>query len=261
MPSSPAQRRNQSVHKAASVLRAAAGRRDGATTSELARLAGLPRATALRMIEALIAERLLWRLPNDLVVPGPGLFAIARAADPDAVLLDAAEVPLSELAAKVPETITLTVSRPDGSLSIVRQLDGPHIVGLTSWVGRPFPLHASSGGKLALAHGGPAVRRRLPETLERYASRTITDPALLEAELARIRERGYSEIVDELEDGLAAVSVAIFDEGGLVASVNVSGPSSRFDAASRTAALPEVRAATTEIERRLGGRAVPDGST
>ncbi len=239
------------------MLRAAAGR-DGATASELARQAGLPRATALRMIEALIAEGFLWRLPNDLLVLGPGLFAIARAADPDAVLLDAAEAPLAELAAKVRETITLTVSRPDGSLSIVRQLDGPHIVGLTNWVGRPFPIHASSGGKLALAHGGPAVRRRLPATLERYASRTITDPGQLEAELDQIRERGYSEIVDELEDGLAAISVAILHEGELVASVNISGPTTRFDATTRTKALPAARAAAAKIERRLSGPAVPD---
>lgn len=210
------------------------------------------------MIEALIAEQFLWRLPNDLLVPGPGLFAIAWTADPDAVLLDAAEAPLAELAARVRETITLTVSRPDGSLSIIRQLDGPHIVGLTNWVGRPFPIHASSGGKLALAHGGRAVRRRLPETLERYTSRTITDPGQLDAELDLIRERGYSEIVDELEDGLAAISVAILQEGKLVASINISGPTARFNATTRRKALPAARAAAAEIERRLSRPTAPD---
>src|SRR5437763_3239445 len=215
------QRRNQSVQKAAAVLRAAAEARDEVTVSELARRAGLPRATALRMVEALVAERFLRRLPDDRVALGSGLLAIARAADPDAVLLDAAEGPLARLAEVVPETITLTVSRPDGSLWIIRQLDGPHMLGLTNWVGRPFPVHASSSGKLALALGGPAVRGRLPPTLERSARRTITDPSELEAELARVRERGYAEIVDELEDGLAAVSVPVILDGELVASLTV----------------------------------------
>lgn len=239
------------MHKAAAVLRAAAACADGATASELARRARLPRATALRMIESLIAEGFLWRLPNDLLVPGPGLLTIARSADPDAVLLDAAEQALVELTAAVHETVTLTVTRHDGSLGIVRQLDGPHIVGLANWVGRPFPLHASSSGKLALALGDHSVRRWLPATLERHASRTITDPARLEVELEQIRERRYSEIVDELEDGLAAISVPITHSDGLVASINVSGPSSRFGADRRAVALRAAQAAAAAIEHRL----------
>jgi DNA-binding IclR family transcriptional regulator len=246
-----AQRRNQSVRKAAAVLRAAADAREDVTVSELARRAGLPRATALRMVEALVAERFLRRLPDDRVALGPGLLAVARAADPDAIVLDAAEGPLARLAGAVPETITLTVSRPDGSLEIVRQLDCPHMLGLTNWVGRSFPVHASSSGKLALAFGGPAARARLPRTLERHASRTITDPSKLEAELARTRERDYAEIVDELEDGLAAVSVPILLDGALIASVNVSGPTARFDDAARARSLPALRTAADEIARTL----------
>lgn len=251
----PAQRRNQSVQKAAAVLRAAAGAPEGVTVSELARRAGLPRATALRMVEALLAERFLRRLPDERVALGAGLLGIARAADPDALLLEAAEAPLAALAARVPETITLTVSRPDGSLEIVRQLDGPRMLGLTNWVGRPFPVHASSSGKLALALGAEAVRRRLPGRLERHASRTITKRTELEAELARIRERGYAEIVDELEDGLAALSVAIVLDGELVASINASGPTQRFDDRARARALPALREAAANVERSLIYRA------
>src|SRR5256885_9625658 len=120
-----AQRRNQSVRKAAAVLRAAAESREEVTVSELARRAGLPRATALRMVEALVAERFLRRLPDDRVALGPGLLAVARAANPDTILLDAAQGPLERLAGTVPETITLTVPRPAGSPGVRRQLDCP----------------------------------------------------------------------------------------------------------------------------------------
>ncbi len=247
-----AQRSNQSVRKAAAVLRAAAESSSDVTVSELARRAGLPRATALRMVEALVAERFLRRLPDDKVALGSGLLAIARAADPDAVLLDAAEAPLERLAEHVSETITLTVARPDGTLAIVRQLDGPHMLGLTNWVGRPFPVHASSSGKLALALGGAAVRGRLPATLERHARRTIVDHAKLDAELIRVRRSRYAQIVDELEDGLAAISVPVMLDDELVASVNASGPKARFDDAARARALPALREAAADVERRLG---------
>jgi DNA-binding IclR family transcriptional regulator len=249
--SAQAQRRNQSVPKAAALLRTAAESREPVTVSELARRAGLPRATALRMVEALVAERFLRRLPDDRVALGSGLLAVARAADQNALLLDAAEGPLARLSEAVPETITLTVSRPDGSLEIVRQLDGPHMLGLTNWVGRPFPMHASSSGKLALALGGAAVRGRLPRTLERYASRTITDPWALEAELDGVRESGYAEIVDELEDGLAAVSVPVIVDDELLATINASGPTVRFDGAARAQALPALRTAAADVEQHL----------
>ncbi len=248
---SPAQRRNLSVQKAAAVLRAAAKAPGGLTVSELARSSELPRATALRMIEALVAERFLRKLPNDRLALGSALLAIARAADPDSILLAAADGPLARLSEQVAETITLTVSRADGSLAIVRQLDGPHMLGLTNWVGRPFPVHASSSGKLALALGGAAVRGRLPETLERHAARTITDHMRLEEELDRIRERGHAEIVDELEDGLAAISVPVGLDRELLASINVSGPTARFDAAARARALPVLRRTAATVERRL----------
>jgi DNA-binding IclR family transcriptional regulator len=248
-----AQRRNQSVQKAAAILRAAAATPGGTSVSELARRAELPRATALRMVEALVAERLLARRDGDLVLLGPALFALARAGDPDAALLEACEQPLADLAAAVRETVTLTVVRADGEVSIVRQVDGPHIIGASNWVGAAFPIHASSSGKLALAYGGAAARRRLPRSLARHASRTITGRKRLDAELDRIRAQGWSEIIDELEDGLAAISVPLHDAGVFVGSVNVNGPTARFDAQARRSALAAAHTAAAAIERRLAG--------
>lgn len=251
-----AQRENQSVRKAAALLRAAAANGAGATVSALARAADLPRATALRMIESLVAERLLARLPDDRVVIGPGLHALARTTDLTELLLDAARLPMEVLAEKVRESVTLTVALPDGSLSLVRQVDGPHMLGMTNWVGRPFALHTSSSGKLALAYADPArLEAFLRTPLEKVASRTITDPAAFRAELARVRAAGWSQIEDEIEDGLAALSCGVFFDGALVASINVTGPTSRFTARARKAALPGLRAACRDTERVLGSAA------
>ena len=56
---------NQSVRKAIMLLRATAEDRN-ANVSSLARAAGLPRATALRMIQTLEQEGFLLRIPGDL---------------------------------------------------------------------------------------------------------------------------------------------------------------------------------------------------
>jgi DNA-binding IclR family transcriptional regulator len=88
------------------------------------------------------------------------------------------------------------------------------------------PLHCSAGGKAFLAFGGaelPAGR------LERLAPRTITTRAALERDLAAARARGYVLMVDELEEGLAAVGAPILGaDGRAVAALTVSGPLMRL---------------------------------
>jgi IclR family transcriptional regulator, acetate operon repressor len=253
-PGRPAQRENQSVRKAAAILRAAAESGSGTTVSALARIADLPRATALRMVESLVAESLLARLPDDRLVIGPGVHTLVRAANLTDLLLDAARHPLEQLSTQTDESITLTVALPDGSLTAIRQIDGPHLLGLTNWVGRPFAQHASSSGKLALAFAERTrVQALLREPLPKVAARTITDPQQFVAELARIRACGWSQIEDEIEDGLAAVSVGVFFDGSLVGTVNVSGPSARFSSAARAATVPALRRTCARIEQNLGG--------
>lgn len=250
--SSRASRENRSVRKAAALLRAAAADRSGASVSALARAAELPRATALRMIESLVAERLLARLPDDRIVIGAGLIQLARTADLTEVIVHASSGLLERLRAEVGETVTLTVVLPDGTPALVRQLDGPHLLGLTSWVGRPLPLHATSSGKIVLANARPEqFRAMLRSPLARLGSRTITDPQALEREVETVRGAGWSQIEDELEEGVASISVGILVGGSLVGCVNISGPTTRFTQAVRAAALPALLDVRTAIEATL----------
>ena len=77
---------NQSVRKAITLLRATAEDAD-ANVSSLARAAGLPRATALRMIQTLEQEGFLLRIPgDDRVLLGPELLRLARNTDEQLLL-------------------------------------------------------------------------------------------------------------------------------------------------------------------------------
>src|SRR5215213_9927462 len=89
---------NQSVQKAMTLLRATASQPDGASVSALARAAGLPRATALRLIQTMEREGLLLRVAEaDRVLIGPELIRLARQVDMGTVLRELAWVPLGEL--------------------------------------------------------------------------------------------------------------------------------------------------------------------
>jgi DNA-binding IclR family transcriptional regulator len=248
---------NQSVQRAAAILRAASQREDGETASGLARAAGLPWTTTVRLIRTLEEEGFLTRIGGGKrYAVGLDLIRLARARDDADVIAPLARPLLEKLAAEVEETVNLTLVGPDGKLDVVEQVDPDRILVTATWTGRPYPLHASSIGKLLLAgYDDAALEEVLSRPLPRLASGTLTDPDRLREEVARIRATGVSETVDELEDGLATISVGVADgRRGLAAMVSVSGPSSRFDSSARAAALDPLQRAVVAIEKRLDPR-------
>jgi IclR family transcriptional regulator, acetate operon repressor len=245
---------NHSVRKAVALLRATASGSGGGSVSALARDAGLPRATALRLIQTLEAEGLLLRVPgDDRVLLGPELVRLARAADLGTALVEVARARLAGLAGQVRETVTLSATAADGELDLVHQVDGPHHLVPRGWIGRRFPLHASSSGKVLLATYDEArLERFLAEPPAQLTPATITSPRALREELARVRDQGHAVTVDELEEGLAGVSVGVFtDAGALVGTINVSGLSQRLDGAARLRAAERARAVAGDVEAAL----------
>ncbi|MEO9175393.1 MAG: IclR family transcriptional regulator [Gaiellales bacterium] len=241
---------NHSVQKAVAILRAAAERPEGASVSGLARAAGLPRATTLRLIRTLESEGLLVRFrERDRVALGLEMLRLARAVDVREALVEAARGPLEALAAETNETISLSIVEPDSVLTVVKQIDPPSLLRISDWVGRRYALHASSSGKLLLSTMSDAqLANVLAEPLERLTDATITDVDALRAELAAVRSKGFSLIVDELELGVASISVGVSVRRALVAVLNVTGPTLRFDAAARTAAVPHALEAARAVE-------------
>jgi DNA-binding IclR family transcriptional regulator len=252
---------NQSVQKAITLLRATAVPTDGASVSALARAAGLPRATALRLIQTMEREGFLLRVPEaDRVLLGPELVRLARRVDTAIVLQELARGRLVELSEAVRETVTLSVVAPDGGLDLVEQVAGPQHLVPRSWLGQRFPLHASSSGKLLLStYDRERLERFLRDPLRGLTPHTITTKRALRHELERVRAQGYATTVDELEEGLAGVSVGIFGEpGALLGAINVSGLSQRLDEAARRRAVANLREVVEDIEAAVQRRRSSD---
>ncbi len=177
-------------------------------------------------VEALVRHGLLeWDAARAAVRPGPALVRYARSGQDRQELIALAETAMRRLADESGETVNLMVQAPRGAEAIA-QVDGPHVLGVSNWIGREVPDHCSAAGKIFLAFGAAAVP---PGPLERRAARTIVDPAALERELQSVRAHGYATIVDELEVGLAAVAAPIRDAAGaIVAALSVAGPTARL---------------------------------
>ncbi len=157
-----------------------------------------------------------------------------------------------QLAATTGETINIAVLIGSAALYL-DQIAGEAALQPHNWVGQRIPLHATSNGKVLMAHVDPARIDDLLPRLETYTSRTITRRATLNRQLAEIRERGYATAVDELEEGLSAVAAPVRDaHGEVIAALSVSGSTYRMDAATMSATVEPLLGAATEVSLALG---------
>ncbi len=81
---------------------------------------------------------------------GPELMRLARRADPDRALARR-RGPSSRARGRAGESAMLGVARAGPAVDVIAQADGPGLLGVTNWVGRPIAVHASAAGKLVLA--------------------------------------------------------------------------------------------------------------
>ena len=243
----------QSVDRALSVLEILAANGEAGVTEVAAEL-GVHKSTAFRLVAVLesrgfveqLADRGKYRL-------GSGIVRLAGAA---AAQLDIAREgrPICEaLAADVEETVNIAILDSDRAVN-VRQGRGPAALSKPNWVGKGTPLHATSSGKVLLAHAPDAVRKDvLSRELPRFTQATITDPESLRQHLDRVLEQGWGSTVEEYEVGLNAVAAPVRDASGdVIAALSVSGPSFRMSAESYPQLARRVVAAADEVSRRLG---------
>jgi DNA-binding IclR family transcriptional regulator len=248
--------RTQSLERAIRLLHAVSHTSTGTSASELARDTGLPRSTVARTLRTLADSGFVdeaadgggWVIGHELV-------RLGQVADPNRRLVELARPALSRLRDVAGESASLGVPRGRTDMEIVLQLDPARHVGVANWVGAKVPLHASSAGKLVLAElESDELDAWLARPLEAFTPRTIVDAEALRTELARVRKQGWAELVDELEDGLSALSAPVRSaSGSLTGILGVSGPTFRLGKTRRRELVPLVRRTAAEVERALDG--------
>ncbi len=112
------------------------------------------------------------------------------------------------------------------------------------------PCHCTAAGKALLGSRAPWRESVLSRPLEGFTGRTVTDPDRMQAELQRVRERGYALEQGEFQDGVHAVASPVFDaDGEAVAALGVSAPVG----VALGAATARVVAMAAELSGALGG--------
>lgn len=180
----------QSVDRAVSVLEILA-RRGEAGVSEVAADVGVHKSTAFRLLSALEGRELVeqthergkYRLSF-------GILRLAGAVPRRLDIPEQAGPVCRTLTAQLGETVNVAVLRSHFVVNLC-QARGPSTVSTHNWIGESTPLHATSSGKILLAHMNAEQRRDLLTAagLNRLTPRTITSAETLEEQLDRPARR------------------------------------------------------------------------
>jgi DNA-binding IclR family transcriptional regulator len=210
--------RIQSIDRAVELLEAIAGAPEPETAPALADRCGLNRSTAWRILATLEHHGLVERdHDSNRYSLGFAVLKLAAAAGHEP-LVRLAHPLLRRLADATGETVNLAVARRL-ELVYADQVQARHVMA-PNWLGHPVPLHATSTGKAFLAAlPSDELESIVHAGFERFTDTTITDPAALRTELARVREDGYAVSHGELEPALWGVSAAARDAAGRPAAV------------------------------------------
>ncbi|WP_300344198.1 IclR family transcriptional regulator [Nesterenkonia sp.] len=243
----------QSVERAIQILELL--REDPAVSmSEISRRLEVHRSTVLRVLATLEAYDLVEQSGRGSYRLGFGLLRLASAVRNQIDFAKDAQSSCDHLADRLNETVNAAIL-DEGFAVTITQAQGDQMVGVTKqYVGQRGPLHATSTGKILLAHAGDDQFDRLVDRgMESFTGMTITDPDVLRTELEAVRRRGWASAVAEWERGINALAVPVRDaDGGVVAALSVTAPSFRLPE-SHFAELAEILTAeASALEERLG---------
>lgn len=190
---------------------------DGATIRDITAALGLPRSTVYRVLNTLLAHKLVRRTAAGAFALGPRLVSLAARVRNEAGSYDLAEIAtplMRQMRDALGEPAKLSVRDGDRAKVVVALL-GQHEYSPAPSTGTSYPLHAGAASKMILAHvSADDLDRLLTAPLTRYTPRTITDPDRLRADLARIRRQAYAQDMGEHNITVHAIAAPVFDATG-----------------------------------------------
>jgi IclR family pca regulon transcriptional regulator len=247
----------QSLERGIAVIQVFSRERPALTLSEVARMTGITRATARRILLTL-EEVGHVRSDGRLFSLTPRVLSLGWAYLSSLNLWEAAQPLMEELSERTNESCSAaTLDLPD--VVYVARMPTRRIMTISLGVGSRLPAHCTSIGRVLLA-GLPddELDAFLAEAeLEAFTEHTITDRKRLRAAIDTVRAEGWAMVDQELEIGLRSISAPLRVGGATIAAINLAAAAPRVPVDElRGVMLPELRrtaeliSAALERERR-----------
>ena len=226
------QPRVQSVARTVAILLAVAESPGGLRAMEIAGRLGLGRQGTYHLLHTLVGCGMLARNQQNRYVLGLQVATLTEAFTRHLAPPEHLAPLVRQAAAETGETAYAAGWRDGEIVNLVSAPGNNAIQAMTVPQGYYRFSHARATGKLLLAYAAPEFRDSYlaGHALERRTPNTLVDREALAAELARIRETGFSADREEFALGLCCLAVPVGRSGATFA-IGLSAPVERFNAA------------------------------
>lgn len=239
----------QSLARGLKILNLLEQARGGMGTTEVAKEMTIDKSSASRLLHTLANYDFVAQDESTARYQlGPRLLTLGQRVLDRISLRDRARPYLHKLVDATGECAHLAILAQRQALYI-DQAESSAALRVESEIGTLSPLHCTALGKAMLAFGDGA----LPDSLLPFTQRTITDQAVLQAQLLQIRQRGYAIDDEEYNYGVRCVAAAVHDHRGvLLGAIGISGPAGRVTLERIDDFGALVRQVAADLSARLG---------
>jgi IclR family KDG regulon transcriptional repressor len=223
---------------------------------EISRLTGLAKPTALRFLSTLRVLGYARRDQGEAYYLTLKTFMVGSRALEHIDIIDVARPEAERLCEELGETVHLGMLDGDHAVYVLK-VESRQAIRMYSRVGRQIPLHCTAIGKVLLAGLAPAEYADLVSRmhLDAYTPATLGDRAALDAEVERVRVRGYALDAEEREEGIRCLAAPVRDYSGAVAAaLSVSWPSFRYREEGEAEYARAIRRRADAISEIMGGQ-------
>jgi IclR family pca regulon transcriptional regulator len=243
----------QSLERGLSVIQCFGERAPSMTLTEVAAATSLTRATARRFL--LTLERMghvasdgkhFWLTPHILTLGFAYLSSLPW--------WHVAEIPMADVMQKLGETCA-AAALDDTEIIYLARVPATRIMSVNLSVGSRLPAYCTSLGRVLLAFSSEERQNAYFKRAKfvKRTEKTTVDPVKLKKILKSAKAQGYSIVDQELEIGVRAIAVPVFDRAGrTVAALNVGTQASRVPLSKLTSEfLPVLNEAALRVTSSL----------
>ncbi len=245
----------KSLQKAIDILELFLGNEDEISLSELAKSSGFNKSTVNRIASIFVKRGYLkQRERRGKYSLGMRFLDFSGAIKSRIRVRDVAIPCLIKLSRMVNESVIMAVW--DGREAVITEtFHANQSLKVVPDEGTTIPLHSTSSGKIILAYMKDEEFERYykSKNLERNTPNTIADLNDLKKHIMIVKQEGVAFDDEEFSIGVRSVSAALRNnEGNVVGSIGVLGPSVRLTRVRMRENVPAVRNCALEISRELG---------
>lgn len=244
----------QSVDNALKILELFGGNVQEAGVADVSRTLGLGRSTAHRLLTTLENRGFVeqnpasgkYKLGMKVVNIGANLLGRLN-------IIKECHAHLEAVSNETGESSHLALYN-QGEITFVDKVPGRNPAMMTSVIGLKRPASTTGTGKVLLAFLPEAELEKFLRScqLPQSTPASITDRSELKKQLAQIREQGYSEDQQEMEEGLVCFAAPVRDRTGrVVAAISVSGAVSRMNV-KKEELVQKIKQAADRASRSCG---------